>query len=315
MQTVSASEDDSALLVRFRAAAKQCFGRLSVTPADTRQFSGEISYSGFAFLGLIDLQFQPIQVERTSTDIAADTVHDYFLTLQVEGAGTLRQLGREITLYPGDFAIVDSSLPSELHFSQPARRIAIRLPRAELKRRGGVTQNICARAYRGKAGTSAMTSAMILSTRQHAGAMGQPAHHLLASALLDLVMFSEAEDARPGVSCAGGEMLQRLRAIVLSHLSDPDLGAGQIAAYAGISVRYMHKLFSDTGTSVNRWIQDQRLAICHLLLSDPAHAHRSIGEIAYANGFNDAGYFSQLFSRKYGISPSRLRAGQSTSLC
>jgi len=44
-------------------------------------------------------------------------------------------------------------------------------------------------------------------------------------------------------------------------------------------------------------------------LCDPALAARSISEIAFAWGFNDAAHFSRAFRARFGRSPRELRAG------
>lgn len=300
----------AAQLDAFKVAVRSHIGWLSVTPADSRSFSASLRHASCGFLDFVKLDCEPILVERTPGDIVGDSSRDFLLALQVEGTGVTRQNGREVTLQPGDFSIVDSTMPYALQFDGPVKRIVLRLPRTELKRRGRISQNICCRAYRGATGTSGMASNMMISMEQHCRRISPMMHQSLASTLLDLILFSEAEDmaeASP-LSQSSEATLQRLRAVVLTHLSDPDLSAERAAALTGISVRYAHKLFSSTGTSLNRWIQQERLAACHRCLGNPAHAHRSITEIALSNGFNDSGYFSQLFSRRYGISPSKLRS-------
>ncbi len=299
----------AAQLEAFRVAVRSHIGWLSVTPADSRNFSASVRHSCFGFLDFVKLNCEPILVERTPGDIVGDKSHDFLLALQVEGTGKTRQIGREVTLQPGDFAIVDSTIPYALEFDGPVKRIVMRLPRAELRRRGGISQNICCRAYRGSAGTSGMASNMMISMEKHGREVSPMMHQSLASTILDLILFSEAEDMAETtrLSQSNEATLQRVRAVVLANLSDPELSAERVAALAGISMRYVHKLFSGTGTSLNRWIQEERLAACHRCLSNPAHAYRSIMEISLSNGFNDSGYFSYLFSRRYGISPSKLR--------
>lgn len=295
----------------FKVAVRSHIGALSVTPVDSRNFSANVQHSSCGFLDFVRLDYGPILVERTPGDIIGDSSRDFLLALQVEGSGITRQNGREVTLHPGDFSIVDSTMPYELQFDGPVKRIVVRLPYAELRRRGRISQSICCRAFRGSAGTSGIASNMMISMERHCHGVAPMMQRTLASTLLDLILFSDAEDMDEvsALSQSSEATLQRLRAVVLANLSDPEFSAERAAALTGISVRYVHKLFSGTGTSLNRWIQEERLAASHRGLINPAHAHRSITEIALSNGFNDSGYFSQLFSRRYGISPSKLRGG------
>jgi AraC-like DNA-binding protein len=309
----SGGPSDSALqLEDFRAAVRSHIARLSVTPADKRTFSASVKQSCIGFLDLVRLDCGPILVERTPHDIAGDQRSDFMLALQIQGNGKTRQAGREVTLGPGDFSIVDSAMPYALEFDGPVRRLVMRLPREEVRRRGGLNQNLCCLAYRGSAGLSGMASNMVLSLDQHGGGVARSLHQTLATKVLDLILFSQAEDATEGtaLSQSNGKTLQRLRSVVLANLADPELSAEKVAALAGISVRYVHKLFRSSGVSLNRLIREERLAACHACLTNPAHANRSITEIALSNGFNDSGYFSHLFAAHYGTSPSRLRGNR-----
>lgn len=103
-------------------------------------------------------------------------------------------------------------------------------------------------------------------------------------------------------------MTQHARAIryIDAHLAEPALSPTTIAAGLGMSLRYLHLLFED-GASVGATILGRRLERCHAALRDDAD-HRSISEIAFAWGFNDAAHFSRTFRARFGVSPRELRA-------
>ena len=94
-------------------------------------------------------------------------------------------------------------------------------------------------------------------------------------------------------------------AFVRENLSDPDLSPELLAARHGISVRYLHTLFKDTGQSVAQWIRDLRLQRAHeqLMAAQPG---TSISQIAYACGFNDQSQFNHAFKRRFEHSPGEL---------
>ena len=99
--------------------------------------------------------------------------------------------------------------------------------------------------------------------------------------------------------------LARIDAYVREHLSDPELSPELLAARHGISLRYLHTLFKDTGQSVSQWIRDLRLQRAHeqLLSASPG---TSISQIAYACGFNDQSQFNHAFKRRFEHSPGEL---------
>jgi AraC-like DNA-binding protein len=98
-------------------------------------------------------------------------------------------------------------------------------------------------------------------------------------------------------------LLYRLKAHVLAHLPNPDLGLNETAAALGISPRYVNSLLADEATSFQRFVLAERLERCKRDLAAPAHAHRHIGEIAFAWGFNDLSHFGRVFREHYGLSP------------
>lgn len=309
MDQIDVSQNGMAQLQDFRTAVRSHIGNLSVTPTNPSNFTASFQQANYGFLHLVRLDCAPILVERTPDGIVGDDARDYMLALQVEGTGKTRQAGREVTLEPTDFSIVDSAMPYSLEFDGPVKRVVLRLPRSEVRRRGGLSENQCCRVYRGSSGLSAIASNMVLSIASHGSAVSGMMHKTLATTVLDLVLFAQAEGAQelPPLSHSNEATVQRVRALVLANLSDPDLSTDRVAALAGISVRYVHKLFRGTGRSLNAWIREERLAACYRCLASPAQANRSIMDIALSNGFNDSSYFSHLFSERYGLNPSQVR--------
>ena len=80
-----------------------------------------------------------------------------------------------------------------------------------------------------------------------------------------------------------------------------------MAAETGISVRYANTLLSAEGSSLERYILNRRLERCRRALEDPRHAHRTVGEIAFAWGFSDLSHFARRFKAKFGVSPGEYR--------
>src|SRR5207248_374726 len=85
-----------------------------------------------------------------------------------------------------------------------------------------------------------------------------------------------------------------------------DLSLEAIARNNGISLRYLHELFTAMDSSVSDWIWLRRLQRCYTLLTHPEHAARSIPEIAFSMGFNSSSHFSNRFREELGLTPPAL---------
>ncbi|WP_371688451.1 helix-turn-helix domain-containing protein [Ruegeria sp. EL01] len=97
-----------------------------------------------------------------------------------------------------------------------------------------------------------------------------------------------------------------MRYCILENLADPDLSSTDIAQLNSISIQYLHKLFSTLGLSVSRWIRKQRLNRCRTALLSGSR-QKSITEIAFDWGFNDASHFSRIFRAEFGTTPRSLQ--------
>ncbi|MCB9035478.1 MAG: helix-turn-helix transcriptional regulator [Lewinellaceae bacterium] len=64
------------------------------------------------------------------------------------------------------------------------------------------------------------------------------------------------------------------------------------------------KLTALTGLSANRFIRFIRLSKARILLKDPG---LSIAEVAYDTGFTDPVYFSRVFKKEFGMTPTSFR--------
>ena len=102
-------------------------------------------------------------------------------------------------------------------------------------------------------------------------------------------------------------MRTRIRAFIHRNLADPDLTIERIAERMQCTKRYLHKVFSDEGETLNQYIWAQRLELCRKHLSRAELAGKSITEIAFACGFSNAAHFSRSFRARFGQPPRAFR--------
>lgn len=128
-------------------------------------------------------------------------------------------------------------------------------------------------------------------------AIESPGSHVVNGASVSL--------SRGHVSRPPGEFLTRLNEILEDNMSDPEFGIKQLCQSLQVSRSQLHqKVKSLTGKSTSIHIRSIRLQKAKYLLSNHDW---NISEIAYEVGFKNPAYFTQVFTKEFGMSPSSFR--------
>jgi len=130
-------------------------------------------------------------------------------------------------------------------------------------------------------------------------------HDLIALAIgatRDAAEIARSRGARAARLCA-------IKQDIANGLDQSDLSVATIAAQHRVKPRWVQRLFECEGTTFTEYVLAQRLVRAHRLLTDPGHARVKISTIALDTGFGDLSYFNRVFRRRYGVTPSELRAG------
>src|SRR6202030_1927270 len=112
---------------------------------------------------------------------------------------------------------------------------------------------------------------------------------------------SDPEDA----SLHTNKLFARICDIIRDRFADPDFGPCDVAVEAGISLRYLQKLFTARNSSCSYFIRSVRLDHAARLLHRRASLNTSqpISEIAYTSGYSDYTNFARQFRRRFGHAP------------
>lgn len=285
------------------------------TPQRDGVFKGTIEANQLATLGLSRVTSSQQWVRRTPQKIARAT-EDYFLvSIQTRGRGKVVQDGRVADLSPGDFALYDSTRPYELIFDQPFQQHVLQLPGAVLRGRLRDTEKLTARKVCGDRGAGHLMIGMINTLAAdidtlEAGSVAAIAESVENILVAGLCSLPGAAD--PAVSQLTAYHRDQIKAYILRHLRDPRLSVNAIAAHLRLSPSTIYRAFAGEPISLNAWIWNQRLDAAKRDICDPALAGRTITEIAFGWGFNDAAHFSRIFRARFGCSARELRASMSS---
>lgn len=120
-----------------------------------------------------------------------------------------------------------------------------------------------------------------------------------------IALVREGEAMRKGQEL---EAVENIRQYTMEHLTE-DLSIEQIASALHISYYYMCHLFkSNTGTSLSTFRNQKRLELAIRRLTA---TQDKIADIATGCGYNNISYFSEVFTKMTGLSPSAFRAAHS----
>jgi AraC-like DNA-binding protein len=130
--------------------------------------------------------------------------------------------------------------------------------------------------------------------------------------IIDLVAsaLGARQDAQEVIE-GRGVRAARLRQVIDAigqGAGDPNLDPAAVAERLGLSVRYLHRLFEDSGKTFSEHVLERRLERAHRLLRDPRFAHKKISDVALESGFSDISHFNRSFRQRFDDTPSAVRA-------
>ncbi len=253
----------------------------------------------------------PQQAVRDRRMVARDGEHHLTLAIQHHGSARLAQDRREVFLEPGQFTLSDSARPFVKELPGKFGFTAFHLPRTALNVTDGELRAVTATVFSATGGCAGVVAAYLGALARDAAGVAPDTAHQLGLAACDLLASLIREQHGrfvPEAPEASRAMLVRVKDHALRHLADPELSPQTIAAAHHVSVRYLHKLFESEATTLTKWIQTQRLAMCRRDLARPSLRGPGVASVARRWGFTSPAHFSRVFRAAYGMSPSEWQA-------
>jgi AraC family transcriptional regulator, positive regulator of tynA and feaB len=257
----------------------------------------------YGFIG-VDLSCNALRVERTQRDARRDGVDHYFALFQVAGASTIVQNDRAMQLIVGDVALVDSARPGTyISESNHGQWFSLQLPRRSLvshlgfNLEGGIS---------GRGGTVVGRALFDLVRNADMAGVSASAEPYMQLVVYDLIGAIFAPSDPACTSLHADKLFKRVCDLIKDSYTNPEFGPREVAAGAGISLRYLQKLFSQRSATCSEFICSLRLDHAALLL----HRRRllrtgqPVSDIAYVCGFRDYTHFARKFRQRFGHSPS-----------
>lgn len=261
-------------------------------------------------VSVYEISIDPATIKRTQVHIREDSVNDYFLTTLLDGAMNVTQAGQKFTLEPGQLALMTSGQPYTVTYKKPSRRLIVRIPNQLFRERLANSEECVAIGSLPQTGLGRVVVELIKSIAAEASRLPLTDQYTLTQSLLELTGALTRTAIKPRQTkrdVRHAELFSRILSFLEQEFTDNELTPEKIARANGISTRYLHSLFRQSGTTVQRWVWERRLRAARKDLLDPSMAQIRISNIAFQRGFADTAHFSRSFRNRFGISPSKLR--------
>lgn len=293
---------------QFRQAVSESFVPLRVTSDRPATFAGRIASAAADDVHVAVVEADRHTVERTPRLIDGSPRHYFKLEMQLEGTGLLIQHGREVVMRPGEITLYDTEHPYTLHFEGAFRCLVLMFPAVMADLPPGDVTQLLATPLSGAAGMWSLVAPYLRTLADNLDQVSGRSGVRLAHATVDLTLTMLAQE----LDTSRGEgrhdrVFSEVASYIEANLGSPDLSPSSIAAANYMSLRRLHALFHDQGTTVLAWVRRRRLDRCRRQLANPAASRLSIMAVASRWGFVDAAHFSRTFRAEYGMSPSEAR--------
>jgi AraC family transcriptional regulator, positive regulator of tynA and feaB len=292
----------------FRAALRRDWGWFS--PAlETNKFAAKVRERRvFGFVAL-DLSCNGTRMERTKLDIRRDDMEYYYVTTQSAGEWAIIHDDKVVNAAAGDVVLLNSTRPVTFvatSYDPQAQWLGLQVPRETLvsylgfEPEGGACGRRQAQAAR-------LLYQLALGPGLDAETASGSADDFMRLAVYDLLGALFAPPAPLG-SRHNDKLFARVCSIIKDRFTDPGFSPRDVAAEAGISTRYLQKLFTIRGSTCGHYISSLRLDHAAHLIERRAlvKTGQPLSDIAYASGFRDYTHFARGFRQRFGTAPGNV---------
>jgi AraC-like DNA-binding protein len=273
-----------------------------------------------ALPGLIvsSLSISPHTCRRTR-ELLADGNDDVVFVAPPSAAAMVSHRGRELSPIAGDAVLLSTADVMRIDLASGSQGPMVRLSRRRLAPLvPGLEDAFMRPVPRDTEALQLLTRYLRLFDDQQSLATPE-LRSLVVNHVYDLVALALGPTRDAAATANGrGVRAARLHAIkteILDSLNRHEFSLAGLAARHRITPRHVQMLFESDGTTFSRFLLDQRLARAHRMLSDPQLAEQTISTIAYEVGFGDLSHFNRAFRRRYGETPSDVRARSRHVVC
>jgi AraC-like DNA-binding protein len=289
----------------WRIALRSICGRYNPEGAELKAFAGSVRALSIGGSPAVALSCNAHRVERTNRDVRLDGMEHFYALIPLAGRSSMVQNDRVVDLALGNIALVDSARPvTYFPENRSCRWLTLPFPRGSLVSHLGLEPEggLC---RRGETPAGRALFSLIQDAVDGGASSSASAEPYVQLAIYDLVGALFAPSDLPSISSHSDKLFKRICSIIKDRSADPAFGPAEVAIEAGISLRYLQKLFTARNSSCTHFMNSARLnhAACLLHRRALLNTCQPVSEIAYASGFSDYTHFARQFRRRFGHPP------------
>jgi len=233
------------------------------------------------------------------------------LALHMEGQAQLLDHGGRTAIASGDIVYRPAGTAGGISMQSNFRQLYVKIPRQAFRSRLAVPLSLKLGRLSGSSGIGHVFAGMLGSIADTIDQLTSDQIRPIEIALSEFLVTSLADDDAVNIMLGATNTqtanLHRICQLIEGRLGDADLNIGKVAAEAGVSARYLQKLFESASESFSHYLRLRRLERCRSDLINPLYSHLSISDVCFRWSFNDAAHFSRAFREQYGMSPRTYR--------
>jgi AraC-like DNA-binding protein len=291
------------------------YANLHADPAVGRSFQGELRIARTCDVAVGTIHGTVKSISRTINDIASHNTNNVVLLLN---AGLSRlgvdQSGKSVELAPGASVLIEQSAPSIIQVGDgQCGLIAAQTERERVRQRCALFEDRLMTVVDGPSTVNRLLRAYVDVLAGEMEPAGPPITQFASDHIADLIAAAASvigptlgdESPRFGTLSRGRLMLAQR--YISQRLDDPLLSDNDISVHLRVSTSQLRKDFERGGSSIARYIREQRLEKARMMLRDPVLRRHRIIDIAFACGFQNLVTFNRVFRAAYCMTPSELR--------
>lgn len=284
----------------WRDAVVDQFLPMTVIPIGN-DLHGRVSATAVGGVQLRRIAASAHRFDRSPRLIRGTDEEYYKVVVGLAGSSLLVQDGREVVVRAGDLALYDSTRPYTFVMEDDYDLTVCMVPKRLLSVRAAELGARTATSIDATTGMGALLVPFLSDLFRHSTEVGLDAQASLADSVARLVggiVTDMSVSSMPATT-----HVIRAQAFIDQHIADSSLSPERIASAVGVSVSYLHRLFSRTGFTIAGYIRERRLQGCWNDLQRGDLAEMTVTAIGGRWGFTDPVRLSHLFRARFEMSP------------